>query len=180
MSLEFFNQRKFDEINEKVRDNTITDEEIRLYSHWIEEENFYENYHASKNFLREFKDDIDWQQYCMWHCPSEEFVAEMKDYIFFNELLCNHPNDYSERFYRNYFHDNFDRDAYLFYHEHPYNNIPKDKYMKMIGSVGQALDHALALKGMVKLELLYKYELKTEISKWVERLSYTNPKYCKI
>lgn len=103
----------------------------------------------------------------------------MKDYIFFNELLTNHPNDFSENFYRNYFHDYFDKDLYLFYYKNPYNSVPKEKYRKMIGCVGQALFNAVALRGMTKLELLYKYELKPEVSKWVERLSYTNPKYCK-
>lgn len=179
MGLEFFNQRLYDEINEKLRDGTITQTEIRTYSQYIDEQNFYENYTPSENFMREFKDDINWQQYCMWHTFDEKFVEEMRDYIFFNELLCNHPNAFSERFYRNWFHDNFDKDLYLYSYKHPYNSCPKDKYRKMIGSVGQCLDNAVALRGMVKLELLYKYELKPEIGKWVERLSYTNPRYCK-
>ena len=104
MSLEFFDQHLYEEINDKVASGKATEDDIRMYSQYIRPSNFYENYNPSKNFLREFKNSLDWQQYCMWHCPSEEFVWEMKDYVWFNELLCNHPNDYSEDFYRKYFH----------------------------------------------------------------------------
>lgn len=179
MSLEFFDQHLYDDINEKVAKNTVTEDEIRMYSQYIRPSNFYENYHPSKNFLREFKDGLDWQQYCLWHCPSEEFVWEMKDYVWFNELLCNHPNDYSEDFYRRYFHFYFDKEKYLFYSEHPYQSVPKEEYKKQIGSVGLALEHGLGLRSITKLELLLKYELKQNVSNWTSRLNYTNPKYCK-
>ena len=180
MSLEFFNENFYDEINNKVANKEATEDEIRMYSQYIRPSNFYENYNPSKNFLREFKDSLDWQQYCMWHCPFEEFVWEMKDYVWFNELLCNHPNDYSEDFYRRYFHFYFDKDFYLKIQQNPYSiHLPKEQYMKQIGSVGQALDHGLGLRSITKLELLLRYELKENVSKWSGRLSYTNPRYCK-
>lgn len=179
MSLNFFDQNFYDEINKKVANNKATEDEIRMYSYYINSSNFYENYNPSKNFLREFRNDIDWQQYCMWHCPSEDFVWEVKDYIYFNELLCNHPNDYSEDFYRKYFHFYFDKNAYLKVYKFPHIQPYIDSYKKQIGSVGQALDHGLALRSMTKLELLLRYELKQNIPNWTDRLKYENPRYCK-
>lgn len=178
--LEFFDQNFFDEINQKVAKNKATEEEVRLYSQYIRPSNFYENYNCSRNFYREFKNNLDWQQVCMWTVLPEEFVWEMTDYVWFNELLCNHPNDYSEEFYRKYFHFYFDKDFYLQIQHNPYSvHLPKDQYKKQIGSVGQALDHGLALRSITKLELLLKYELKQNVPKWIDRLKYENPKYCK-
>ena len=175
MSLDLFDERLYDLMNEKIRNKTISEEEIRTYSYLIEPNNFYQNYTASCSFLREFKDDLDWQQICMWQLPPEKFVWEMEDYIYFNELLCNHPNDYSEDFYIKYFKFYFNKEKYLFYNEHRYQSVPKEEYKKQIGSVGQAIDHGLALPATVKIKLFYKYELKQNISKWADRITYEHP-----
>lgn len=178
--LEFFDQNFYDEINRKVANNEATEDEIRTHSYYIRPSNFYENYICSKNFYREYKDNLDWQQVCMWTNLSENFVWEMKDYVWFNELLCNHSNDYSEEFYRKYFHLYFDKDFYLQIQQNPYSiHLPKDQYKKQIGSVGLALEHGLGLRSITKMELLLKYELKQNVPNWSSRLNYTNPKYCK-
>lgn len=179
MNLEFFDQTFYDEINRKVATGKATEEEIRSYSNYIRPSNFYENYNCSTDFLREFKDSLDWQQVCMWTCLPEDFVWEMEDYIYFNELLFNHPNDYSEEFYRKYFTSYFDKNSYKEIHKHLFKSFPKQFYMKQIQSVGQVLENGLALTGMTRLELLYKYELKENIKNWAPRLNFINAKYCK-
>ena len=179
MGLKFFDQKLYETINKKVSDDTATEDEIRMYSNYIRPSNFYQNYSYSENFLREFKEDIDWQQVCMWTSPREEFVWEMVDFIYFNELLCNHPNEYSEDFYKRYFYSYFDKDFYVRVNLNPYNNIPTERYKKQIGDVGQALDNGLGLRAETKLDLLHRFELKKYISKWEDRLDWTSDKYCK-
>ena len=49
---------------------------------------FYSNNILSEDFIREFKDKVDWSAICRYQKLSEEFIEEFQDKLYWKHISC--------------------------------------------------------------------------------------------
>jgi len=62
----------------------------------------------SEDFMREFKDNLDWKSVCMWQkLSSEEFIYELREYIDWRCLIEYQRDNISLDFYQKMKHEGY-------------------------------------------------------------------------